>query len=354
MNLAILGFANSIHTVRWVNALVMKGHEVHLYSQHPAHPLLDTAVVYHPLFWFNPFGYLLNVLQLKFLLKRQQAHVLHVHYATGYGLLGRLSRFSPLIISVWGSDVFAFPKLSFVHRSILTKNLLAANIICSTSAVMAQETRLYCPLADIRVIPFGIDSQQFKTVNRVQSEYIYIGTVKALTVDYGIDTLLKGFALLHQQADPSLQARLRLRIAGEGQQAQALQQLSQQLGIAELTTFSGQVAHDQVAAYLHDLSIYVAISRAESFGVAVLEASACALPVVVSNVGGLPEVVKDQHTGLCIDADDPQQLATALLFLLNHPQQAQQFGLAGRQWVKQQYEWANNVHQMASVYHSLQ
>ncbi len=66
-------------------------------------------------------------------------HLLHAHYATGYGLLARLSGFRPLLTSIWGTDVYDFPAISPLHRWLLRGNLAAATAIASTSQCMARQ-----------------------------------------------------------------------------------------------------------------------------------------------------------------------------------------------------------------------
>jgi len=88
----------------------------------------------------------------------------------------------------------------------------------------------------------------------------------------------------------------------------------------------------------------------ESFGVAVIEASATGIPVVVSDVGGLPEVVERDGTGLVVEARNEVQIADALERLVLDPDLRFRMGAAGRDRVQRLYEWKANVDQMLSIY----
>jgi glycosyltransferase involved in cell wall biosynthesis len=116
--------------------------------------------------------------------------------------------------------------------------------------------------------------------------------------------------------------------------------------------FLGPVPHEDVPSVLAGFDVYAAISRddSESFGVAIIEASACALPVIVSDAGGLPEVVDDQRTGSIIPRDDPAALAAELVRLGQDSELRERFGQAGAQRVRQLYEWSDCVDSMLAVY----
>src|SRR5699024_6142017 len=101
-----------VHTMRWVNGLAARGIEVHLATVHEPTFEYDARVVVHRLFPRAPFGYVLSVASLRRLIRRVAPDLLNVHYATGYGLLARLSGFRPTLLSVWGSDVYCFPEKS--------------------------------------------------------------------------------------------------------------------------------------------------------------------------------------------------------------------------------------------------
>ena len=101
------------------------------------------------------------------------------------------------------------------------------------------------------------------------------------------------------------------------------------------------------------LDIYVAVSIKESFGVAVLEASACSKPVVVSNVGGLPEIVEDGITGFIVEKENPEVLAEALEKLILDIDLRIQMGKNGRNKVINEYNWKDSVAAMISIYESI-
>lgn len=360
MRICLLANAASIHTVRWANALADRGVELHLASLHAPAPALSSRVEFHRLRHGAPHGYFLNAWALGRLLRDLRPAVLHAHYASGYGTLGRLCRFHPQVLSVWGADVYDVPAGSRLHRQLVVQNLLSADRVCSTSQVMAEQTARLLPCQkQIDVTPFGIDTSRFRPQPELRdSSTLTIGTVKTLAPKYGIDTLLKGFAAararLHE-TDQTLAKRLRLCIVGDGPQRSELVKLSENLGIDRVTDFVGSVPHESIPSRLNRLDIYVAMSRldSESFGVAILEASACGLPVVVSKVGGLPEVVENGKTGVVIAKDDPQALAEVLELLCRDPQQCARLGENGTRHVRQRYEWNENVSRMLQLYDEL-
>lgn len=360
MRICLLANGKSIHTVRWANALARRGHEIQLVTLHGLSKSLSREVGTLELRFPPPVGYFMNIPSLRRHLRRVRPDLVHTHYASGYGTLGRLSGFHPQVLSVWGADVFDVPEVSPQRRRMVVANISHADWVCSTSHVMAERTRqLYPPVQNLTVTPFGVDTDQFAPRPRSRDHsVITIGTVKTLAHKYGIDTLIEGFAhcrrLLHQR-DLKLAERLRLRVVGGGPQRDELEKLAKQTGVAQVTRFIGPVDHGEVPDQLNQLDIYVAASRmdSESFGVAAVEASACGLPVVVSDAGGLPEVVVDGKTGLVVPHSDPAALAQALVRLTLDRQLRHALGVAGRQHVMHHYQWDENVSRMEKVYEQI-
>ena len=359
MKVVFLAGQNSIHTVRWANAMVDKVAELHLLTMHQPSDPLDPRVKVYNLPYKALHGYFLNTSKVRELLAEIQPDLLHVHYASGYGTLGRLCKYHPLLLSVWGSDVYDFPATSFLHRALVTANLRAADWVASTSEVMAEQTKSLCAdLNQLSITPFGIDVAKFYPQPAQDPNYITIGTVKRLAPKYGIDILIKAFALARSEAIakyPELKEKLRLTIVGDGKQQPELENLVRQLDIESVTTFVGGVPHEEVPRYLNQMDIYVAASRldSESFGVAVLEASACGLPVVVSDAGGLPEVVEAGVTGYIAPKEDVAATATAIGKLIDDAGSRDRLGQAGRKLVLERYVWSENVDLVREIYEKL-
>jgi glycosyltransferase involved in cell wall biosynthesis len=294
--------------------------------------------------------FLKTIPNIKKLISKYVPDIVHAHFATSYGIMGVLSGFHPLIISVWGNDVYLFPQRSFLHKRIIQFNLNRADYILSTSHIMAKETSRYTN-KPIVVTPFGVDLSIFqKRKKEKKNAEIVIGTVKTLEDKYGIKYLLEVFELLVRK-----HKNLKLLIVGGGTKETELIKLANKLGIEKLTTFQGKVDHDQVVNYHNqiDIEVFPSIVDSESFGVSVVEASACEIPVVVSNVGGLPEVVEDGETGFVVPPKNVQMLANAIEKLLLNEELRVKMGKAGRDRVKRLYNLDNNLDQMIDVYRNI-
>lgn len=362
MRVLLLAIPGSSHTLKWARALSKKGVKIAVFGLHdynrdayknyPAIDLLSDEIagadttfirkIYRP-------HYTTLLPRLRRTIREWKPDILHAHYATSYGLLGALAGAHPFIISLWGTDVFTFPNKSYFHKKLIEFNLSRADKILSTSHVMAAEAQKYTT-KNIEITPFGIDMERFKPLP-VESLFspgdIVIGTIKTLESTYGIEYLIGAFKIV---ADKYPRLPLKLLIVGGGSQEKYLKRLTREYDIDKQTLFTGHIAFDDVPRYHNMLSVFVALSNSESFGVAVLEASACEKPVIVSNVGGLPEVVEDGTTGIIVPPRDSESAASALERLLFDEDLRRKMGKAGRDRVRRLYNWENNVQQMLSIY----
>jgi glycosyltransferase involved in cell wall biosynthesis len=355
MRVAILS-AGEIFTARWTNAFVESGYDVHLIVQEQVVEEFKAEVKIHLLPFRRPWGGILNVVSLKRLLRKIEPDLLHVFAASLDGLLGRLTGFHPSVLSVLGSDVFDFPYQSRLKRGIVVKNLKYYDWIGSTSHVMAEEIVLLNPeTRNMTVTPFGVDTQVFSpALSRKNGEFLTIGTVKTMHEKYGIDILLRAFASalgILSRTKPDVGRRIRLLIVGGGPLLDEMRSLAEDLGIQSVVEFTGYVANKRVPEFLSSMDIFVAMSRMESFGVAVIEASACSLPVIVSNAGGLPEVVQDGYTGFIVEKEDVSATRDAMIRLIEDQELRSKMGKAGREYVRNNYEWSKCVDIMMDLHH---
>jgi len=357
--LLLLADVGSPHTQRWANTLAKRGFQVMVVGLNPINqngyqgivqiehlgiPRVKTQGGKDVL---KLVQYLKVIPQLRSLLRSFRPDIVHAHYATSYGLLGVLCHHHPFIISVWGSDIFNFPKHSWFHKWLLIYNLKMADTIASTSHVMARETALYTNKS-IHVTPFGVDTALFKpqpNPNTSRDGHLTIGIVKTLEPKYGISTLVRAFLLLAPRY-----SGLNLLIVGDGSQSANLHEMVAQADLTQRVRFVGAVPHAQVPDFLNQIDVFVVPSVEESFGVAAVEASACGLPVVASRIGGLPEVVVDGTTGFLFPPGDTDALVQILSSLIESPELRYRLGQAGRAFVEQQYSWEESVDKMVQIY----
>lgn len=357
MKLLVLGPGTSIHLRRWLRALVGRGIDVCFVTAHPSPEVLSIPGLmdYVVLPFRSEANYFWNALELRRICQRLRPDILHAHYASGYGTTAALAAHPVTILSVWGSDVFEFPAQSRFKGCLVRWNLRRASRVFSTSHAMADQVMRLVPdlRSEVVVTPFGIDCEVFKFTERHDNLEIVIGSVKSLAPVYGMDVLVRAFGILRQrllEAAAPLAARIRLRIWGDGPDRMLLEKLIVDLELQDVVRLMGQIPHEAVPDALSELDVFVASSRAESFGVAVLEASACGLPVIASRVGGLPEVVEDGQSGYLIAPDDPFALCDALECLVRDRTLRSEMGRSGADMVRRRYAWEHCVDRMLDGY----
>lgn len=336
MKVLLLADAKSSHTAKWVHGLTARGIAVSVFGI-SAQKSSDLSKV----------TYLSALKDVKKAILDFKPDIVHAHYATSYGMLGRKSGFHPLVVSCWGSDVMDFPKRSFFHRWILRRNLMKADKVLATSKTLVDAIRTIIK-TNVEIIPFGVDTGVFKPLAGAAQKDLTIGTIKSLEKVYRIDLLIEAFSMVK----PDFPG-MKLLIVGEGTERRNLEELVKRLGLEKEVTFKGAVPHSEVPALHNALDIFVNVSDNESFGVSVLEAMACAKPVIVTDTGGLAEIVPDNSVGFKVPVNNVNALAEKLRLLLRDAALRKQTGANARGFVIRNYDWNSNISMMIDVYEKL-
>ena len=356
MRIVILGDINSTHTQRWARAMSQLGHNIHVIGISPPHDSTQVEDISHSnlgISYKNSLGTssLKKIIYLSawFKLRRQirdfNPLFIHAHFASSYGVLAWLSMFRPYYVSLWGSDIMEFPSRGIVQRKLLGIVVNNSRRVFSTSEIIQKKANdLY--RAESHKIPFGVHTKLFETNTVSRGDKIVIGTIKRLESIYGIDLLIKSFAKVVEQSNHELS----LIIIGSGSQKKELVDLVQSLGVYSLVQFIDRIAYSEVPRNLARMDIFANLSRRESFGVSVLEASAAGLPVLASDIPGLREVYLENETALIVKVDDLNDTSVKLLRLVEDYSLRKELGEKGREFVKSQYEWQQNVETLNSFY----
>lgn len=360
MKVLFLSAANNIHTIRWVNALTQRGIEIILVSlKNHNHQNTKNKIDSKVKIYYLPFsgmkGYYLNIFSLKKIIKQTKPDLINVHYASGYGTLGRFLKTNKKLLNVWGSDIYDFPNQSKLKKQILLKNLKAFKYIASTSLCMAEETKRFLnSKKTIFITPFGVDTKIFKSLESKKEKKITIGIVKTLKKNYGIEYLIEAFNILcerYKEEDSILYDNLYLEIYGEGELKNDLQNMVKEFELEKKVYFGGYIENIKLPEIINRFDIFcVPTSGNESFGVAAVEAMACEIPVIASNVDGLKEVVVNGQTGFIVPKKNSQKLAQKLDELIKNKTFRTVMGKNGRERVEELYEWEKNVGTMVEIY----
>ena len=355
MRIMIFGAFTSTHSAKWANSLASKGHTVMLVSYPVA--LKDNIkynenVQLHGLKYGGRLGYYLNVFEVRQLVRSFKPDVVNVHYASGFGTLCRLAGVHPLVVSCYGSDVYTYPFLNKFNMYNIRKNLRYADAIGCTSNAMADQARLVLgkPNQEITVTPFGVNVTNYAPITPKPSHNRpVIGIVKYLEPIYDIPLLINAFALVSKNTgfNPIL------RIYGDGHLKEELIQLTKALGVKDSVEFMGTIPNVKVPEALSGIDIFVNCSLKESFGVNMVEAMACEVPVVATDTAGAREVIDQNVTGIVLKDRKPETMAAVFKELLSDPDRRMAMGKAGRERVLRLYDWEKNVVIMEDLYKSL-
>lgn len=246
-------------------------------------------------------------------------------------LIARL-RGKPVIVNYRGGEAPNFLKRS--HRRVC-RVLKYANALAVPSGFLHETFSQYGVEAEIvpnivNVGRFYADEQRSRIGN---GPHIVIS--RNLESIYGIDIALKAFAELVQRYPAA-----RLSIAGSGPLLPNLQAQAEQLGVSGQVRFLGRLAPDEVASLYRSADIMLNASRVDNMPNSVLEAWACGIPIVTTNVGGVPYMARDGETALFVPPDDSHAMANALIQMTENAAVWESLRTNGLHEA-QRYTWAN-------------
>lgn len=306
---------------------------------------VETIVLPH----YGKLTYLANLSLVRNEANKFKPNLVHAHYVAGNGLLGLFAGIHPLVLSVWGSDIDKSSNSAPVNW-IVDQVLTRGEHITVTSNFLKSQAlaRLGGLKRPISVIPFGVlVPEQFIPLPKERPFKICI--LKDHKPVYGIDVAVNAMAEVSRTIPDFV-----LTIAGkENDHTNELKSLAEKLKLSHLVKFAGQIDRDKTFQFISEHHIMLMPSRLEGFGVAAIEASAAGRPVIASNVGGVPEVVKDGQTGILVPAGDSKALAEAILKLANNFELCDKMGREGREFVRQHYQWEKSLDLMSQLYEDL-
>jgi len=300
-----------------------------------------------------------NILGVLRVLKKVNPDLVHLHVQHYYSLANILRKI-PFVLTSWGLEVQTLPQARFL-RKILAKIAATKASMITVDAKCLQETwvKMGIPEDKIKVIPFGVDTNIFnpdidgsairKKLRIKETDVVAISTRPFYNNNhYDIESLVRAIPLILRSY-----RNAKFIVKGTGPLESYLKRLVEKLDLSRHVRFVGLVPYNQVSRYLAAADIYVSTCFVDSTSVSLLEAMACGLPPVVTDIPGNREWIEDAHNGFLFPPKNPTVLGERMIQLIENPSLRKCFSERCLQIIKRRATWENCVSKMEAIYESL-
>jgi glycosyltransferase involved in cell wall biosynthesis len=262
----------------------------------------------------------------------------------------------PVVVSLRGSDVPGYDPhdRALVRAHALLRPLTRwiwrrADRVVAVCDSLGSLGRRTLPELRYSVVPNGVDLDRFRPAGRraFRADRLRCLAVARLVERKGLRDLIRALALLER-------GRFELDIVGAGPDERTLRQLASELGVAAEVRFSGALGRSAVAARYRAADLFTLPSDAEAFGNVFAEALASGLPIVGTNVGGIPDLVQHGLNGLLVPPGDPAAIAGAIRTLADDPARRREIARRNRRRAEATLDWDQITTRYISVYRGVQ
>jgi N-acetyl-alpha-D-glucosaminyl L-malate synthase BshA len=313
--------------------LSKRGHEVHFitYSQPVRLELLSNNVHYHevnvpeyPLFHYQPYELALSS-KLVDTVKIHKIEVLHVHYAIPHAYAAYMAKKMlleeginlPIVTTLHGTDITLVGSHQF-YKPAVTFSINKSDAVTSVSQNLKDDTlRLFNIKREIEVVPNFIDLGKYShSFTDCQREMMACPDEKIITHISNFRPVKRINDIINVFYNIQKEIPAKLMMVGDGPEKEPAERLCEKLGIEDKVIFFGKSREIDKILCFSDL--FLLPSQSESFGLAALEAMACAVPVISSDTGGIPEVNKHGVSGFLSNVGDVEDMTKNALYILQN------------------------------------
>ena len=290
------------------------------------------------------------------LIRKIKPDIIIGNYLLTYGFYAALAHYHPLLQIAWGSDVLIAPK-SRVYRQIVKYSLKHADLVTVDCEIGKKAiVKLGYTAGKIVVVPCGVDFNKFnlhvngKNIRKNldwQDNLVVVCTRQHYPL-YSVEHLIKTIPCVIKR-EPSA----RFLLIGSGPLTDNLKKMVKDLKMEKYVKFTGLIPNEEIPKYLAASDLYVSSSLSDGTSVCLLEAMACGLPVVVTDVGAILEWITDGENGLVVPKKNPAALAEAICALLKDDNLRKTFGRRNYKIARERASWEEYVKILEEIYHML-
>jgi glycosyltransferase involved in cell wall biosynthesis len=314
------------------------------------------AILQLPFLCASEFFYSLTVF------KKTKPDIIHAHWSLPQGLIGIIAKriFKiPCVTSIHGSDVYGLRSAFF--KALNTMVIRNSDVCTANSMATARIARKVCGNENINVLPMGVDTEYFSKTHDVASLKRKFKIEGPLILFVGRLIDWKGTAYLIKAIPEILQRfpTAKALMIGSGPQKDELVGLAETLALQEHVIFIDEVPQKELVAFYSMADIFVLPSivnengETEGLGVVLLEAMACGLPVIGCNVGGIPDIIRNDVTGLLARQKDPGDLAEKIIQMLSDKVLRNKVIQNGLDLIERKFSWEAISDRFIEVYNNV-
>ena len=307
-----------------------------------------------------PIYIVLQFIKAKILIKKINPDVIHVHWGFPQGIPALFSK-KPYIITIYGGEVFLAKKFHLVK--ILDKIIEKSYKTFALTKGLADVMREFGFKSKLYNIPLGFDKKIFnpniknyKTIRRkyCKDNELMVLSVGRLVEKKGFEYLIKAFSIAYKK-----KRNAKLIIVGNGYLKEKLNNLIKDMKLKNNIILAGEINHKLLPKYYKAADIFVLPSiidsegDRETQGVVFAEAMATKLPVIGTNTGGIPDIISNEKVGILVEQKNPNQLAKAMLKLLNSENLRKYYSENAYKHVMKNFTWETIAKKYIKVYNEI-
>lgn len=336
----LLGDASQIHLARWERYLRESDFDTMTVSLEPVATIDGPRQRVRIPSILPPFTrYPMAVPFVRRSIKRFEPDVINAHFLPNYGVIAMMTAFRPWILSTWGSDIMLLPDKTPFHLMRTKRVLAAATAVTSDAEVMTQRL-IELGTSPDRVVtfPMGVDRRVFHPACDRGGTGPRIFSSRKLEAVYDVQTIVAAFpSVVKQEPDATL------TIAGKGDLASKIREMAARTVPGGSVRFVGHVEHKRLPRLLGENDIYVSMSRSDTTSVSLLEAMACGLFPIVSNIPANAEWINDGENGVLVPVGDAARLTEAIVEAWRHPERRETAARLNGKLIASRADWQENM-----------
>ena len=291
--------------------------------------------------------------QLREIIHQVNPGILHTGPIQSCGFLSALTGFSPLITMSWGSDILVDSEKDFLWRWVTDYTLNKTSVLLGDCQVVKMKA-IQFGFSENRIVlfPWGIDLRQYQPGKNLQfrerlgwADKFVLLSNRSWERLYGVEIVAKAFVAAAQS-----KPNLRLILLGSGSQKKEITKIFEEAGMIDRVHFGGVVAQKNLPDYLHAADLYLSASFSDGSSVSLMEALACGLPVLVSDIPGNQEWIDQDRNGWIFETGNVENLKNSILEIYKTQYKLPIISQEARKTAEKKANWEDNFQKLLFAY----